>query len=166
VNFSIVELEQLSGDKTKIYSVVMQGDDITLFDKFIRDNLLTNRDEIRFILNRLQEIGYTTGARDIYFKHNEGKPGDGVCALYDEPGRELRLFCIRYGSLAIILGVGGPKVKGIAAWQEDKKLTLEASRMIEISKAILSRIKNRDLGWSSDGKQLIGNLIFSDNENE
>jgi hypothetical protein len=38
--------------------------------------------------------------------------------------------------------------------------------MIEISKAILSRIRNRELGWSSDGKQLIGNLIFSDNENE
>ena len=71
MNFSIVELEQLSGDKTKIYSVVMQGDDITLFDKFIRENRLTNRKEIRFILNRLQEIGYTTGARDIYFKHND-----------------------------------------------------------------------------------------------
>ena len=166
MNLSIVELEQLSGRKTKIYSVVIQDQVTTLFDQFIRENLLTKRNEIRFILNRLQEIGHTTGARDIYFKHNEGKPGDGVCTLYDEPGRELRLFCIRFGSVAIILGGGGPKAKGIAAWQEDKKLTLEASQMIEISKAIIARISNRELKWSSDGRELTGNLIFSDNENE
>lgn len=166
MNYSIVELEQLSGSKTRIYSVMMQGEETTLFDQFIRDNLLTKRDEIRFILNRVQEIGHTTGARDIYFKHNEGKPGDGVCALYDEPERDLRLFCIRYGSVAIILGSGGPKDEGIKAWQEDEKLTLEASRMIAISKAILARIRDKELGWSDDGRQLTGNLNFSDNENE
>lgn len=166
MNYTIVELEQLSGSKTTIYSVMMQGEETTLFDQFIRDNLITNRDEIRFILNRLQEIGHTTGARDIYFKHNEGKPGDGVCALYDEPERDLRLFCIRYGSVAIILGGGGLKGEGIAAWQEDEKLTLEASHMIAISKAIIARIRDKELGWSVDGRQLTGNLNFSDNENE
>lgn len=149
-----------------IYSVMMQGEETTLFEQFIRDNLLTKRDEIRFILNRLQEIGHTTGARDIYFKHYEGKPGDGVCALYDEPERDLRLFCIRYGSVAIILGSGGPKAEGIAAWQEDEKLNLEASRMIAISKTIMARIRDMELGWSDDGRQLTGNLNFSDNENE
>lgn len=70
MNFSIVELDQLSGRKTKIYSVMIQDQATTLFDQFIRENLLTQRNEVRFILNRLQEIGHTTGARDIYFKHN------------------------------------------------------------------------------------------------
>lgn len=68
--------------------------------------------------------------------------------------------------MAIILGSGGPKGEGIAAWQEDEKLTLEASHMIAISKAIIARIRDKELGWSVDGRQLTGNLNFSDNENE
>jgi putative component of toxin-antitoxin plasmid stabilization module len=164
VNYRIVELEELLGSKAIIYSVIMQGEETTLFDQFITDNLASNSDEISFIINRLAEIGQTTGARDIFFKHNEGKPGDGVCALYDEPKKGLRLYCIRYGNVAIVLGGGGSKRHEISAWKEDVKLTLEAGRMIEISKLLTKRIKEREISWSEDGRELIGNLIFEDDE--
>ena len=81
MNYEIVELEKFSGSQATIYSVIMEDDGITLFDHFVNENITDYRKEIRFIANRLQEIGNTTGAREKFFKLNEGIPGDGVCAL-------------------------------------------------------------------------------------
>lgn len=162
MNYEIVELENFSNRKATVYSVIMENDDITLFDHFVNENITNYRKELKSILSRLEEIGNTTGAREKFFKHNEGKPGDGVCALFDDPDSKLRLYCIRYGNIAIILGGGGPKPDDIRAWQDDKKLTLEAKTMIQVSKDIMQRIQSGDLQWSADGSQLIGNLIISD----
>ncbi|MBS0030293.1 hypothetical protein ACTJJ0_23835 [Chitinophaga sp. 22321] len=164
MNYEIVELENLSGSQATIYSVIMENDEVTLFDHFILENSATNRDEVKFILGRLLEIGENTGARDIFFKHNEGKPGDGVCALYDLPDSQLRLYCIRYGNSAVLLGGGGPKSRKIRSWQEDLKLSREATNMIRISKDILERMLDGEIRWSGDGMQLLGNLIFSNDD--
>lgn len=164
MNYEIVELEDFSGSQATIYSVIIEGDDITLFDHFVNENGDDFRNEVRFLANRLQEIGNTTGAREKFFKHNEGNPGDGVCALYDDPESKLRLYCIRYGNIAVILGGGGPKPENIKAWQNDEKLTLEAETIIQISEDIMKRIHSGDLNWSKDGSKLLGNLTFSDND--
>jgi hypothetical protein len=164
VNYEIVELEQLSGRKATIYSIIKEDDDITLFDQFLAENIQSHRSEIKYISNILEEIGHEVGAREQFFKHDEGKLGDGVCALYDDPDRKLRLYCIRYGRCAIILGGGGPKHPDIKAWQENDKLALEAKTMIKVSKDITRRLKDGDLRWSPDGTQLIGDLTFSDND--
>ncbi|MEJ7693642.1 hypothetical protein [Daejeonella sp.] len=155
----------MSGVKTSVYSVRLQGEADTLFEQFINENVESNRDEIQNILIRLQEIGSATGARDIFFKHNEGKPGDGVCALYDEPKKDLRLYCIRYGCVAIILGGGGPK-NGARAWQNDEKLSKEAKKIIEVSNDIQERLREKELEWLNEGTELTGNLNFSDDENQ
>jgi len=166
VNYEIVELEKFSGNKATIYSIILEGDEITLFDHFVRETLDDFKKELKFIAGRLQIIGQTTGARDKFFKLNEGKPGDGVCALYDEPGSMLRLYCIRYANVAIILGGGGPKPSEIRKWQDDKKLTLEAQTMIQVSNDILQRLQSGDLEWSKDGYHLIGDLIIKNNDEE
>lgn len=164
MNYEIVELEEFSGSQAIIYSVIMEEGDITLLDHFVNENIENYRKEIKFIVNRLQEIGHTTGAREKFFKHNEGKPGDGVCALYDDPDSNLRLYCIRYGNIAVILGGGGPKPPEDRRWQDDEKLTLEAETIIQVSKDIMQRFHSGDMQWSKDGSQLQGNLIISDNE--
>lgn len=160
MNYEIVELEDYSGEKTTIYSVIIDDEVDTLYDFFINENIDKNDDEVRDIDQRLQVIGTLQGAREQYFKHNEGKYGDGVCALYDEPDRQLRLYCIRYGNLAIIVGGGGPK--NVRAWQDDKKLTEQVGIMMRVSKDILRRLNNGDIEWSDDGRFLIGNLKFND----
>jgi hypothetical protein len=119
---------------------------------------------VKLIINKIQQIGHTTGARANFFKLDEGKPGDGVCALYDDQDSRLRLYCIRYGSVAIILGGGGPKPPGVRTWQQDGQLKTEAERMIQVSKDIIERIEAGDLKWSADGTALLGNLKISDNE--
>jgi hypothetical protein len=164
VNYEIVELEELSGPKATVYSIIKEGDRLTLFDHFIKEHVENYKEELKCIINRLQQMGKTTGAREQYFKCNEGKPGDGVCALYDEPGKELRLYCIRYGKVAILLGSGGPKKREIMAWQHDKKLTKEAQIIIGISKNITNRLMEGEIYWSANGCKLSGNLNFNDHD--
>ena len=80
------------------------------------------------------------------------------------PDSKLRLYCIRYGNVAVILGGGGEKPKEMRAWQESDKLTEEASRMIEVSKAIMARLKSGEIEWSRDGMGLEGDLNFEEDE--
>ena len=145
MNYEIVELENFSGNKTTVYSVMLQGEDITLFDHFVQENVKVFRAELKSIIAILEAIGYKTGARETFFKLKEGTPGDLVAALYDDPDSKLRLYCIKFGSAAIILGGGGPKPSHVISWQDDEKLTAEATKMIKVSGDILQKLSEGDL---------------------
>ena len=164
MNYEIVELEPYSGNEAKIYSIIREGESDTLFDKFIDEYKHEFRTEVKDILKRIYQIGHTTGARSSFFKLHEGKYGDCVCALFDIPGKNLRLYCIRFGMVAVILGGGGEKAEGVIAWQDDEKLSEEASQMIEFAKDILKRMDDKDIYWSKDGSELEGNLKIEENE--
>ena len=101
MEFEIVELEEFSGSEAAIYSVVVDDSDNTLFDYFIEENSEEYANELKSIITRLEVINEIEGARKGYFKMDEGKPGDGVSALYDDPDSKLRLYCIRYGMVKI-----------------------------------------------------------------
>ena len=133
----------------------MDGEEESLFENFIRENNKVFSDELVDIRNRLTVIANKTGARDQFFKINEGNPGDGICALYDDPDKKLRLYCIRYGTVAIILGGGGEKSKKIKALQEDKKLKDENYLLRKISKGITKALKDGQIKWSGDGKSIL-----------
>ncbi len=160
MKFEIVELDEFSGIKASIYSIYVSDASETLFDEFIGENETQFSNELGSITDRLELIGNITGAREQFFKPNEGTPGDGICALYDSPDKKLRLYCIRYGSVCIILGGGG--MKNVRALQDDEKLKTENYLLRFISKKITEALKNREIWWSSDGKRLEGNMIFED----
>jgi hypothetical protein len=164
VKYEIVELPEFSGRKATIYSVILGNDNVTLLDHFVQENAIKFKDEVDDIMNSLEEINNVTGVREKFFKLNEGKLGDGVCALHDLPNSNLRLYCIRYGNAAIILGGGGPKPPGVRAWQDNAKLKVEAETMIQVSKDIMERLKAGEIRWSNDGSKLLGNLNISENE--
>ena len=153
MKFTIVEI--FSGHQANIYSIIMDGEEESLFENFIRENNKVFSDELVDIRNRLTVIANKTGARDQFFKINEGHPGDGICALYDDPDKKLRLYCIRYGTVAIILGGGGEKSKKIKALQEDKKLKDENYLLRKISKGITKALKDGQIKWSGDGKSIL-----------
>lgn len=163
MKFEIVEVDELSGPAAKIYSVVLEGEDGTLFDNFLQQYSETHPSEVVEIVDRLRVIGKREGARERYFKLNEGKPGDGVCALYDIPGRKLRLYCIRFGCVAIVLGSGG--AKNVRAYQKDTILNRQAEIMKYVSQEIMKAQREKDIKLTANG-ELVGNLIFNDEENE
>jgi hypothetical protein len=160
MKFEIVELDEFSGRKASVYSIWIDDNEKTLFDQFILENEGIHDKELGSITDRLELIGHLTGAREQFFKPNEGTLGDGICALYDSPDKKLRLYCIRYGATCIVLGGGG--IKNVRALQDDEKLKTENYLLRFISKKITEAIKNQDLWWSSDGKRLEGKMIFED----
>lgn len=108
----------------------------------------------------MDEIG--TGAREQYFKENEGIPGDGVCALFDEEKSNLRLYCIRYGTQLIVVGSGGIKPKSIRSFQDDEKLTDENYLLRRVSRQITERIKAGEIKYTCDFLEFMGDLEFDE----
>lgn len=151
LKIELKRLEQFNGHKAQIYSVIVGEDNETRFEKFLCSFYNKFPDKVKDILERIKVMNNKTGAREIFFKLNEGNLGDGVAALYDEPDSNLRLYCIRYGNIAIILGGGGPKSKNIRTYQEDPDLYEEVSIMKKVSQIIKEALKNRDLVFDDNG---------------
>jgi hypothetical protein len=163
VNYKLVKLSKLSGEKASIYTVYLNDEQQTLFERFLNNNKEYD-EELRSIIARLNTISTKTGAREQFFKLNEGKPGDLVCALYDEPDKVLRLYCIRYGNSLLILGGGG--FKNVRAWQDDTTLKKEAELVIAVSAGIYQRTLDGDINLSEDGFEIEGNLHFNEHNED
>lgn len=158
MKIELVKSPLLSGSYATIYNVLID-DELTLFDRFVAENIQENRTELKSILDKLQMVGHETGARVSYFKEHEGSLADGVCAMFDLPDKKLRLYCIRYGTEIIILGGGG--FKDVRAWQDDPKLSLEASLIIKIAKRINKAIiKDKDIEFSDNRMEFEGDLFY------
>lgn len=162
----LVKLSKFSGNKASVYSVIMNDERHTLFDKFIVENKDSFLSEIKNIAVRIETIGKSTGIRETFIKKYEGSLGDGVGALYDKPKADLRLYCITYGSQLIIIGSGGPKDKSIRAFQEDKKLTDENFFLRWLSQKITGRISDKEIVFINEGLDFEGNLEFQDFDEE
>ena len=163
MKFEIIELTRLSGNKATVYSLLINDEELTLFDKFIEENDDNFSDEIDSIFDTLNKIGQKFGAKREFFKENEGKLGDLVCALYDTPNSNLRLYCIRLGNAVIILGSGGYKPKTIRALQEDAKLTQENYLLRQFSELLHHKMLEGEIYWNGD-MELNGNLIIDTDE--
>lgn len=162
LKYEIVELEQFSGAKATIYSILPYGEKLTLFEGFLNCYKDTYFNEIVDIIKRLKAIGYATGAREQFFKLHESRPGENIAALYDKPGKFLRLYCIWFNNDVIILGGGGPKTT--QTWQEDLNLYYTVNKLRKYSNDIYKRIDFGDIYWSKNRKELEGNLNMDDNE--
>jgi hypothetical protein len=147
MRFEIVDIEELSGSKAKIYSIMFDGEDSTLLDRFFEDNR-EFEEELKEIALKLKIMGETTGCRENFFKVYEGSPGDGVVALWY---RNIRLYCLRYDNTCIFIGSGGYKPPDIRAYQEDPALNAKVSQMKDIAAVINSAIIDKDLIIKDDG---------------
>ena len=141
MNFEITEMEELSGDGAKIYSVTLDGDETTLLEQFFEENA-EYETEINELLNKLYIMGQETGCRWDFFKHNEGKPGDGVSVL---KAGQLRLYCLYIDSTIVCFGSGGYKSPEIRAYQEKASLNAKVVQMEEIAERINKAIKEKDI---------------------
>ena len=160
MGYGIVEISDLSGPGCKIYSVVRDGEEGTLLDEFIERMDAQGYSEcVNEILLALTSFGREFGAREQFFRLNEGKPGDGVVALLKKKRFQIRLYGIRFGNVLLILGSGGVKPPGIASWQQDPVLKEHAEEMITLSRQIQERIINKEIFISPQG-ELSGNLRF------
>ena len=141
MNFVIEEIKELSGDAASIYSVMIEGEEMTLLEQFFDENA-EYEEELQEILNKLYVMGRETGCRWDNFTHNEGSPGDGVSVL--KSGR-LRLYCLYVDSTIVCFGSGGYKSPNIRAYQEDAELNSKVEQMKAIAKRINKAIVDKDI---------------------
>ncbi|MCR5433024.1 MAG: hypothetical protein K6F20_01375 [Bacteroidaceae bacterium] len=161
MGFGIVKLTDLSGDACKIYSVARDGSEDTLLELFIDKFDAQYPKQIDEVLNKLRFMGFEGGAREGFFRKNEGKPGDGVVALLNAPNFPLRLYGIRFGTSLLILGSGGKKGAETRTWQQDNSLREAAEQMILLSALITQRIKDKEIILVSDGS-IMGDKHFDE----
>lgn len=141
MKFEIVHMEDLSGEAAKIYSVVLEGDSVSMLEHFIKDNS-SHGNEIREMIAKLYLMGHKFGCKSHYFKDKEGNPGDGMVALrYGQ----MRLYCLRFDNTCIFVGGGGYKPPGIAAYEDDEVLNSVAGQMKRICASINKAIVAKDL---------------------
>lgn len=159
VEVRLVRIEQYSGDKAIFYSVIVDGEDETLFEKFLKENIGSFKDELINIDHRIRVMNEKYGAQENYFKLHEGKLGDGVAAICDLPSKKLRLYCIRYGSTTVIIGGGGNKKS--RTYQENPKLDKEVKMLSRISNMITSALKDKEIYLNENGT-FSGNLLLED----
>lgn len=160
MEFELVKLAGFSNDEVSVYTLLNCDTGISLFQSFIQENQHEFPDEVKDIAKRILSFK-EVGARENFFKINEGKPGDGVCALYDDEKSNLRLYCIRYGTVLVVLGSGGHKPKTTRRLQETKKLEYENQIMRNLSAEIEKKRRNGDLSFSKDFLEIDGDLIFN-----
>ncbi len=148
MKFDIVNIEEFSGPKAKIYSIMYEDDDSTLMDHFFDDNMEEHQAELEEMASKLYVMGNDTGCRAHLFKLNEGSPGDGVVAL---SCKRMRLYCLRFDNTCIFIGSGGYKPPDIHAYQEDPLLDSKAQEMKEIAACINNAIREKELKVRDDG---------------
>ena len=159
MNFLLKKKTELSGKKATIYTVELT-DGTDLFEQFLSENRGDYDDDLSDILQRIRSMATKTGAQVHFFKTKEGKPGDGVCALYDNPGKNLRLYCIRMGNAVVILGGGGPKKT--QKLQQDPKLKEENYLLRKVSELITEKMVSKEICFSDDEMELKGEIIDHD----
>lgn len=156
MKFDIINIDEFSGQKAQIYSIMYEGDDMTLMDHFFEDNGEEHQEDLEEMASKLHVMGNDTGCRVQFFKQNEGAPGDGVVALrYNQ----MRLYCLRYDNTCIFIGSGGYKPPDIKAYQEDPYLDSKAQEMKKIAACINKAIAVKDLKVKEDGTLEISEFI-------
>ncbi len=145
MEFEIVEIEELSGYRTHVYSVMIGDDGYTLLDKFFDENS-ENEEELNDILERLTAMKNKTGFRREFFTHHEGVPGEGIAVL---KSGEMRLYCIYFDKTVIIFGDGG--MKKVRTWQEDAELSEKVGLLRRISQKINAEIREKNIVIQDNG---------------
>ena len=145
----------------------MEGDSVTLFEKFLEENNSAYPGEVTNLYDRLEIVGHETGLWEEAFDTNSGKFGANICTFKDLPGRFLRLFFIEFGMTCIVIGSGGEKPKSVIKRQQVPKLNDEVELLEKISICLQKALKNGrieidDVGYINDLHDLDLNFKMDD----
>lgn len=165
----MVEIEELTGEKLKVYSIITEDDEeegYTLYDRFVEENSVKFKKEVEDITARIEVMAKYTGIRDDFIKPGEGNLGDGISALYDKPDSNLRLYFIRFGNVAIILGSGGHKSKSIQRFQENPQLKNANFFLRKVSVMLNDAVQDGSLLISNEGLESNTEFNYTIEEDE
>ena len=103
-----VKLQSIAeAEKGSLFSICLEGDSISEFEKFVQKHNESYSKDLNTILTAIKRMLEVSGFLERYFRP-EGKYNDRVCALPIDSGK-LRLYCVRINDSILIAGNGGVK---------------------------------------------------------
>ena len=168
MEYEILELEGFSGRRARIYSVILKGEEIPLFEKFVQNYLEKYPNEIDIVLAKVEEMGNFLGAREHFFEEEadfqfQSKFGKGYFLRISQKGiGTIRVYCLRLAIDALILFDGGIKPSDRRTWQSVPELQVVVERALRLSKCILGQLSARTLKLDPQTGKLIGQLRTSE----
>lgn len=160
MNFGFEIVEVIVGSRASVYTVLIEGREQTELDLFLtnvqkeiqeiedaeeRDRL---KEAFDFIVNRLRSTIPSTGCQARYFEP-DGRADDAVEKLKQNL---LRLFCLRYGKLLVIVGNGGIKPPSIRRTQDKEDLDKAVKQLQYINKRLDEAQEANLFSFSEHGK--------------
>jgi hypothetical protein len=124
-----------------LYTVKFTGESMTELDKFVNCRQCEAFEEFESMLVRLDYMAEEVGFVEQFFKQEKYRHVAPTCA-YHEFGM-LRMYCCRYGKVALIAGDGGPKLTQTI--QDDPTLLRAFTSMVYVGRRVDERIRQREL---------------------
>lgn len=148
--FEIVEF--CLGEKAAFYTIKLSGESETEIDKFLTKYSKEKEEQIDAISLKIKQMAETRGCLDTLIT----KEYDNIYKFKEE---KIRLFCLRFGKVAIILGGGGIKEPNIRATQDSVELTGYVKLLEFVDQEINKRIYNKEI-FVTDNR-ITGDLKFN-----
>lgn len=142
--------EFIVGKKAGFYTIVFDGEAMSEADKFFE---IINKKAPKKAENLYSNIEYQAeerGCQDHLFTYERD------VSVYKMKEGKWRLYCIRFGKVAVILG--GGDFKDVPKTQDSEILEGHVEKLRFVNKLINERISNGDLYISDNG--LVGNFKF------
>jgi hypothetical protein len=155
VNFSIVPVFQ--GNKAKIYTIKFLDSELTEWEEFVYENMNKVPVAVRKLNKQLELISNKNGIIDDFFTR-ESEPNYNVFRLSGTK-EKLRLYCIKYSNVAVILGGGGIKGANSVKLQENPHLNKICEELKRIEILINQKLSDKEIRIDDEGFH--GNLNFS-----
>ena len=159
-SFIIDELK-IPGEKCQIFTIHYEGEELSEFDKFLTDHEKKYPKNIEDIVVRISKMKLRNGCPDVYFK-DVSTPFDAICRL--QKTGNLRLYCIRFGNVALIIGGGGIKEKSKRTYQEVEELNEVVENLKIIYGKIEKKIKNKKIFIDDNGIRGEFNFNFEEED--
>lgn len=137
-----VKLQSVAeAEKGSLFSICLEGDSISEFEKFVQKHNESYSKDLNTILTAIKRMLKVSGFLERYFRP-EGEYKDGVCALPIDSGK-LRLYCLRINDSILIAGNGG--VKKAQKYQDCDDLNGYVVTLQKLDKALKVAIKRGEV---------------------
>ncbi len=148
MKFSIILINDLSGDKASVYSVKFQNKEITELQSFLYKFQDTHKEVLDQIFLRIQMISKRSGIQKSFFRR-ESPENYNVFRLMETDN--LRLYCILFSNVVLLFGSGGTKLQNTRKLVQNPLLEAEVKKLMKIEDAIKWQFRKGTITLTSHG---------------
>lgn len=153
LEFEIVEfLPHNPNDKSSFYAIKLLDKPFPEVEEFFEKYIDSENDKIDIIFSNIERMT-KRGIFEGFFNDKESKIDDNISCI--RVG-DLRLYCLRYGKVAVILG--GGDYKHVRSYQDSDELYDHVKLLQMACKQIDERIEDKEIKITENSIE--GNLKF------